>query len=116
MSESLLSPCSGVCSTAKPAFNILSTQTVAIEVYALFDSFQSWNIEFSFRAASMSVMLDCLSTTLRPLRSNLSFDDRMRGREDNTDRASASLPVDFASFRVVTFLIVVRRQSPDPSV
>lgn len=59
MSESLLSPCNGVCSTAKPASNKLSTQTVAIEVYALFDSFQSWNIEFSLRAASMSVMLDC---------------------------------------------------------
>ena len=60
MSDALLSPCKGVCSTAKPAFNILSTQTVAIEVYAPFDSFQSWNIEFSLRAASTSVMLDCL--------------------------------------------------------
>lgn len=109
------SPWTGICSTANPASNMLSTQIVAMEVNALLGNFQSRNIVFSCSAAATSVMQDCFWTTLQPRRSNLSFDERIRGREDNTDRTSISLPAGFITFAIATFFVSVTRQSSDPS-
>ena len=77
-------PSRGLCSTAKPTVSRESTVTAAIDMTSSLDKHQFLNIDVSTSAEATSFMHDSLLITLQPFRSNRSFEERIRERDDST--------------------------------